>query len=193
MPTGSTTAGYGDNTSNAAPYQVPSSIPVVPGTYITVTNTSGTSSIVPGTVTATGPAGNSSIILHHGAELQLQPRPVGYAYPENGIGDATMPADALMGVFLTANAPNQATAPAAVDWTDAAHANQATYTDLQNQAPFMIGTGQTTGGTTQQFLVPPGATRLFLGVWDGIQYSNNSGTLTGTVSVKQKVMLVQLQ
>jgi hypothetical protein len=32
---------------------------------------------------------------------------------------------------------------------------------------------------------------LFLGVWDGVQYDNNSGSLTGTVTVQHQVMIVQ--
>ena len=96
-------------------------------------------------------------------------------------------------MFVTNTSPDQNPAPAAVDWTDAAHANQASYTDIKTQQPFLIGDGKTTGGTVQTFLVPPGATKLFLGIWDGTQYSNNSGTVTGTLNVQQKVMLVQAQ
>ena len=191
MPPGSTTQGYGDNTSNATPYQV-TSIPVVPGTYITMTNVAGQTSIVPGVVPNSGGAGDTSLVLHHGQNYNSSPNPP-YPNPENGVGDAMMPADALMGVFMTNSAPDLSNPPAAVNWTDAAHANQATYTNLVPQAPFLIGTGQTTGGATQQFLVPPGATQLYLGIWDGVQYSNNSGTLTGTLGVQQKVMLVQEQ
>ncbi|HEY3242752.1 MAG TPA: hypothetical protein VGM03_05305 [Phycisphaerae bacterium] len=41
--------------------------------------------------------------------------------------------------------------------------------------PFFIGDGLTgTGsGAVQQFLVPDGATRLFLGTIDGCEWSNN--------------------
>ncbi len=191
-PSGTTiSGGWGDNTSTATPYGV-SCITVVPGTYITMTNVSGTSSIYPGHVDTTGPDGDTSLILHHGENYDGNPDPP-YPNPEHGVGDAKMPSDALMGLFLTDTAPDQTTAPAAADWTDAAHANQASYTDLQNQAPFLIGNGQTTGGTTQQFLVPPGATRLYLAVWDGVEYNNNSGGLSGTINVKQKVVIVQAQ
>ncbi len=189
MPAGSTTAGYGDNTTNSPSYQVVS-VPVVPGTYVSVSSLTGTSTIVPGYVTPTGPAGNSGILLHHGENYDHNPDP-GYENPENGIGDATMPADAFCGVFLGSNPPTSATAPPAIDWTDSAVSNVSTFNNLLKQQPFLIGNGKTTGGTTKQFLVPPGATRLYLSVWDGVCYNNNSGNISGTISVQQQILLVK--
>jgi hypothetical protein len=56
----------------------------------------------------------------------------------------------------------------------------------------MIGTGSTSGGVTQQFLVPPGATRMYVGIWDGYQYYNNStNPITGTVRASYYVQLVK--
>ncbi len=189
MPAGSTTVGYGDDTTNSAPYQVVS-VPVTPGTYISLTNTSGTTSIVPGTVPQVGPTGDTSNYLHHGENYDHNPDP-GYVNPENGIADATIPADALCGVFLTNNPPTSAAAPAAVDWSTTAQNNQAQYTNIVTQQPFLIGNGKTSGGTVKQFLVPPNATRLYLAIWDGVCYSNNSGSISGTVSVQQSIQLVQ--
>ena len=189
MPAGSTTAGYGDSTSNAGAYQVVS-VPVTPGTYITFTNLSGTTSIVPGYVTPVGPAGNSGDMLHHGENYDHNPDP-GYTNPENGIADATMPADAMCGVFLTNNPPTSSTAPAAVDWTPASQYDKATYTNIVTQQPFLIGSGTTSGGTVKQFLVPPNATQLFLSIWDGVCYNNNSGTMSGTISVQQTILLAK--
>jgi hypothetical protein len=112
--------------------------------------------------------------------------------PENGIADAIMPEDAMMGVFLTNNAPNLTTAPAGqVNWTTSPMANQTAYTNIALQQPFMIGSGKTSGGVVKQFMVPEGATRLFLGVWDGVEYDNNGGTLTGKVNAKAYVQLMQ--
>jgi hypothetical protein len=188
MPS-TTTDSYGANLTNNAATQV-QSIPVVPGTYISFTNLTGSTSVVAGTVTPTGPAGNSNYIVEHGEDYD------GSSYnnpgPENGIANAIMPDDAMMGLFLTNNAPNLTTAPSSVvNWTTSPQANQATYSNLVVQQPFMIGDGQTTSGVTQQFLVPPGATRLFVGIWDGEDYTNNSGSLNGTVNVQNYVQLVQ--
>jgi hypothetical protein len=52
------------------------------------------------------------------------------------------------------------------------------------EQPFFIGdrsTGRGTG-TAQQFIVPAGSTRLFLGVVDGSEWSNNVGSFSVTVS-----------
>lgn len=186
MPAGSSDYG-GDNTTNAPAYQV-GSIPVVPGTWITLTGLSGTTTISPGSVASTGPAGNPSYPVHHGQSWNNVPDNPG---PENGVADAIMDEDVTAGLFLTNSAPNLGTAPAMVDWTQTSQNNQATYTNLKVQAPFMIGTGLTSTGVVKQFMVPPGATRLYLGIWDGYEYYNNSGTLTGTVTAKNYVQLVK--
>jgi len=183
-----TTDVWGANFANNAPYQV-TSIPVTPGTYLTFTNLGGTSSVVPGTVPSTGPGGSSTYIVSHG---QNYDGTMYYPGSENGIADAKMPEDAMEGLFLTNNAPNLTTAPAGqVDWTSAAQSNQATYSNIVVQQPFMIGTGETTGGTVKQFLVPPGATRFYMAIWDGVDYTNNAGSVTGTVTVQTYVQLVQ--
>jgi hypothetical protein len=186
MPAGTTTE-FGDTTYANGATQV-AAIPVVPGTYLTFTNFTGTTSVVPGTVPYVGPKGQNNMAVEHGQDYDGTEMSPG---PENGIADAIMPEDALMGVFLTNNAPDLTTAPATIDWTQAANLNQGTYTTLQVQQPFYIGTGSTTGGVTQSFQVPPGATRFYIGIWDGVDYNNNGGSLSGTVTVKPYVSIVQ--
>jgi hypothetical protein len=53
------------------------------------------------------------------------------------------------------------------------------------QQVFFIGDGLTgTGsGTTQQFVVPPGATRLFLGTMDAYEWNNNAGSFGVTLGL----------
>lgn len=183
-----TTNSWGDNFAMDAPYQVPS-IPVVPGTYITFTNLAGTTSVVPGSVPYSGPGGDTSIAVNHGENWDLSFNNPG---PENGIGDAIMYEDATMGVFLTNNAPNLSTAPSGQpNWTTGTLANKTVYSKIVVQQPFMIGNGQTTSGVVKQFLVPPGATRLYMAIWDGVEYNNNGGSLTGTVTVAPYVELMQ--
>ena len=102
----------------------------------------------------------------------------------NAISGYTGPKGALVGVFLD-NTPTQnvATPPAALNFTN---------TSFTSLSPgigqvFFIGDGLTgTGsGTTQNFIAPAGATRLFLGIADGFnyagqpgQYEDNSGSFT---------------
>ncbi len=96
---------------------------------------------------------------------------------ENGIADTTAPINSLIGVFLSANQPSLTLAPSAfVNFPTAPTISPGL------KQPFFIGDGLTgTGtGTRQQFIVPAGATRLFLGTMDGFTWSNNSGAFTVT-------------
>jgi hypothetical protein len=188
MPS-STTNQFGDTMTAQGPYQM--SIPVVPGTYMTFTNVAGTSTVVDGTEAYQGPNGwttTTADAIEHGESYDGTMESPG---PENGIANAIMPDSSFMGLFLNANAPNAITASSTVvNWTQSSVVNQNTFTNLSIQQPFFIGDG-TNGTTVKTFQVPAGATRLFLGVWDGAEYNNNAGTLTGTVTVNPYVSLVQ--
>ena len=88
--------------------------------------------------------------------------------------------DGLVGVFLDDSVPS-GPAPAALDFGSGL--------DFASLAPgldqiFWIGDGLTGLGTgsVQQFTVPTGATRLFLGTVDGFQWSNNTGAITVTIA-----------
>lgn len=96
----------------------------------------------------------------------------------NGISGATWPINALVGVFLDASQPNLSAAPGALDFTATSFT---TLSPLLKQA-FFIGDGRTgTGsGSVQTFVVPSGATRLFLGTSDGFGWFNNSGSFAVT-------------
>lgn len=186
MPSGTATA-WSDNTANATPYKM-TSVPVTPGTWITIANTSGTSCIVPGQTGDFGAEGESTRMLHHGENYNGDDWNVG---PENGIADAVLPAAALTGVFLTSAAPNTKTAPATVDWSSSATRDQPIYDDIVSQQPFFIGDGKTSDGTVQKFMVPPDATRLYLAIWDGVTQSNNSGSISASIGVRSNIRLVK--
>jgi|GEM_PF-5303519 len=88
-------------------------------------------------------------------------------------GAGSLPVDALVGVFLTDAIPANP-APPVMEYPDGL--------DFEILAPgnnqiFYIGDGLTGNGTgtRQQFVVPSGATRLFLGTTDGFGWYNNSG------------------
>ena len=102
-----------------------------------------------------------------------------------------MPINALLGVFLDANQPSLTAAPATRDYTSSTSRDQSSYTDILLKQPFYIGDGQTSGGATQTFLVPQGATRLYLGTMDGHEWSNNSGSIAATVTANQQIQLVE--
>jgi hypothetical protein len=119
--------------------------------------------------------------------------------PFGGISGMTLfestPADRrvmfLAGVFLT-DAPPAAPAPASLDFSSTAIGRSFTTFSPLLQQTFYIGDGLTGegSGSTQSFLVPDGATRLFLGIVDGSYfvggpdyYDNNAGTFSATFEV----------
>jgi hypothetical protein len=98
----------------------------------------------------------------------------------------------LIGVFLTGAAPNTVTPPSSgLDFSTTASFNQTSYSNLLVQQPFVIGTGSTSGSVVKSFIVPVGATRLFLGLWDDYQNEDNEGSLTVTTTQMPQIYLVQ--
>jgi hypothetical protein len=97
----------------------------------------------------------------------------------------------LAGVFLT-DAKPAAAAPARLDFSSTAIGRSFTELSPLLHQTFYIGDGLTGegSGATQSFLVPDGATRLFLGFVDGSYfvggpdyYDNNVGTFTASFTV----------
>jgi hypothetical protein len=113
------------------------------------------------------------------------PRNEGGSTSVNNIaGYYVMPVDALLGVFLGPGLPTSNPAPDLLNFRDHGVACFGTQvgTHFATLSPdlqqiFFIGDGLTgTGsGTVQTFIAPTGATRLYLGVADGTQWSNNTG------------------
>jgi len=101
---------------------------------------------------------------------------------ENGIAHAVIPINALVGVFLDDSVPSSSAGAPTLDYT-VIGTSFASFAPQLRQV-FYIGDGLTaTGsGAQQRFLVPPGATRLYLGTMDGYEWRNNIGSFTVTVS-----------
>jgi RHS repeat-associated protein len=103
--------------------------------------------------------------------------------PSLGISQFMGPANALIGVFVNASSLN-GPAPAGLDFSSPASQSLTTISPLLNQV-FFIGDGLTgTGsGSVQQFIIPVGATQLYLGSGDsaGANY-NNSGSFKVVVT-----------
>jgi large repetitive protein len=100
-----------------------------------------------------------------------------------GVSGYNGPINALIGVFLDASTPAGA-APPALDFSTPGSLAQPTVAPQLRQV-FFIGDGRTgTGsGTAQQFVVPAGATRLFLASSDGIGANyNNFGSFAVVVT-----------
>ncbi len=101
-----------------------------------------------------------------------------------GIASYAGPVDALVGVFLNGVPP--ATAPVGLDFTSSGLGTSFTTLSPLLAQVFFIGDGLTGNGTgtPQTFVVPAGATALYLGTTDGSGWYNNSGTFAVTVTVK---------
>lgn len=103
--------------------------------------------------------------------------------PALGLSSYSGPANALVGVFLDDSVPF-GPAPASLDFSTPASRSQASLSPQLRQV-FFIGDGLTGAGsgTTQQFIIPAGATRLFLGSTDSAGANfNNTGSFTVAVN-----------
>ena len=123
---------------------------------------------------------------NHGSTLPFFP-PDGedlishYLGAENGIADITAPFVSLIGVFLGPNSPDQDPAPRPLDFRNQADRDYLALAPALKQ-PFFIGDGVTSSGDPQQVLAPAGATRLFLGIMDQYNWSDNEGSFTVQVA-----------
>ncbi|HEY3266592.1 MAG TPA: PEP-CTERM sorting domain-containing protein [Armatimonadota bacterium] len=100
---------------------------------------------------------------------------------QNGISDVTAPLNSLVGVFLDANQPSLSSAPAALDFSAPGGLDFLTLSPGLKQI-FFIGDGVTSANAVQQFVIPTGATRLYLGTMDGYGWDNNEGAFDVTVN-----------
>jgi len=165
MPDG-TTARFGD----VAPDQSPVSVPVTAGQWLIISATGTTDHCDGGGCGLAGPEGDAG------------EGPWSHAFgDENGMSDVTATIDALMGVFLGPGVPDP-TAPSALDFSGPGATDFASLSPELQQV-FFIGDGLRLDGVTPQyFIVPNGATRLFLGTMDGFDWNNNVGRLDVTVN-----------
>ena len=120
---------------------------------------------------ADGPDGGSWYTSHKGGA-------------RNGIANYKVPINALVGVFLSDQAPNTTAAPSAMNFSpDGNVKNGVSYHTLfpQLKQVFFIGNGLDNGGGQQYIDVPYGATRLYLGVADSSKWADNEGAFEALV------------
>lgn len=109
---------------------------------------------------------------------------------EHGKSDLKAPINALVGVFLTDENPAYTPAPKMLDFSTRQSREFTTLAPELKQL-FWIGDGKTGDGVTQQFVVPPGATRLYLATWDFFEWNNNYGWRTIKITRPAQVVTVQ--
>ena len=170
MPPGST-ASLGDVAPAQSPAEV-TGLPFVAGNLLRFAATGSTDHCTGGACGLAGPEGDAI----EGA--------FGHATgAENGIADLAAPIDALVGVFLDASQPDLSAAPGGLDFSTLVSRDFAILSPLLKQ-PFFVGDGLRNNGiSVQGFVVPAGATRLFLGTMDGYGWANNVGSLSVNVEL----------
>jgi hypothetical protein len=102
-----------------------------------------------------------------------------------GVSDVTAPENALVGVFI---GPSQPLPPLPPALNFSGGAGVAVTLQPLLQQPFFIGSGKTSTGQARSFMVPDGATRLFLApmAYSGSKYvTNRSGSFHVTASITQ--------
>lgn len=95
----------------------------------------------------------------------------------NGMSNIRAPINSLIGVFLGPDVPTQGATPDTLDFSRNGLGLDFLNLHPQLKQPFFIGDGLTGRGSgqRQQFFVPEGATRLYLGTMDGYEWLDNAG------------------
>lgn len=168
MPNGTHISGAGQGVY--APQNSPTpvtSVPIIPGSILNFRNTNG--------VTGDTATGKSYGLDGDPSRTQIKQASV------NGINSTTAPLNSLVGIFLDDNAPNTTPAAAALDFSTTASRDFKTLSPNLKQV-FFIGDGLDSSKALQDFVVPTGAKRLYLGVMDENAYWwDNVGSIATTL------------
>jgi chemotaxis receptor (MCP) glutamine deamidase CheD len=113
-----------------------------------------------------------------------------FTSPMNGMSNIKAPINSMMAVFLDDTQPDSTAAPSPLDFSTSANRD---FTSLSPQLKqvFFVGDGRRSTGEAQQFVVPAGATRLFIGNMDGWQWNNNVGGYNATINSTTSVSTVK--
>ncbi len=176
MPAGTKVDAYDDNVIDAvAPTSSPylmSGLPIVPGGSLYFRQTTGQTSYA--NASNYGPDGNNGFIVEQ--------------RKDNGINSTKAPLNSLVGIFLDNNVPTSGSTPAPLDFSSVASRDFTTLSPGLKQV-FFIGDGMNSSSLLQEFVVPAGATRFYLGImdekgwwWDNTGYIETT-TLNDTVQL----------
>jgi Flp pilus assembly protein TadG len=170
-----------DKAPAASPAQL-SNMPLIAGNSLTFDSISGTAGQDPG-LSDYQPDGNLGYVTYN-REYDSVPA------AEHGKSNIRSPINAIIGVFLDDSSPTSGSAPSMLDFSSSASRDFKTLAPKLKQV-FFIGDGLTSSGITQQFVVPDGATRLYIGMMDGYEWNNNYGSRKIRVERPAQVTLVQ--
>lgn len=198
MPNGSTASSpnpsgnldYAGTTSTPKQSPMLTGMSVSGGQVITFNAITGNAANGPGIIDS-GPDGDVSTVGHNNRTTSSSNSQSSTFYNENGIADAKMPINCTCGVFLDNSVPTSSPAPTTnLDFSTAASRDFTTLSPQLKQI-FFIGDGLTSTGKQQQFVVPAGATRLYLATWDFYEWANNSGSRTVVINQAPKINVVK--
>jgi len=178
MPSGSYVDATDGNTQDSvAPAQSPkliSGLTMTAGTKISFRGTTGTTTYAD--AGSYGPDGQLDWIVNQAAC--------------NGINTTYAPIQSVVGIFLNNSSPNTTSQAASLDFSTTSSRNFTTLSPSLKQV-FFIGDGLNDSGQVQEFTVPSGATRLYIGIMDEKGWWwDNSGTITIN-AMDSKVQLVK--
>lgn len=162
----------------ASPVQVPTAIPITPGTAMTFDGING------------GANNDYTFTTRYTADGDTTNLATNTDGNEHGIANMTAPINCLLGVYLNDSVPGSSSPPANLDFSTDSERNFTSLSPQLNQI-FFIGDGRNDAGDVQQFVVPSGATRLFIGTWDDYEWNNNIGSFNLTVHAPGTVSTVQ--
>lgn len=99
----------------------------------------------------------------------------------NGINSTSAPIGSLVGVFLDSSVPSGSSAAASLNFSSSTSRDFSTLSPALKQV-FFIGDGVNSSGKLQAFVVPTGATRLYLGIMDEKGWWwDNTGSLSTSI------------
>lgn len=173
MPTGATAnpvnphsklKGFVPDTVGGDPAKAPSPIqindvPVIPGQALAFDSIDGGADHKPSDIRY-GPDGNPSEMANN--KWAYGRDNGGWGGTEFGKSDIRAPYNAVIGVFLTDAVPQDRDAPPGLDFFSDPKSRDFLSLSPKVAQVFFIGDGKTSDGVPQHFVVPPGATRLFL-------------------------------
>jgi Flp pilus assembly protein TadG len=109
---------------------------------------------------------------------------------EHGKSDIRAPINSLIAVFLDDSNPMGKSAPSRLDFSSEASRDFSVLKPQLRQM-FFVGDGRRDNGEPQQFVIPPGATRLYIGTMDGWEWNNNQGGFAVTVHTRPIISVVR--
>lgn len=108
----------------------------------------------------------------------------------NGLSNTRAPIGAVMAVFMNDDPSNSTAAPSNLDFNSNGQRNYDTLSPGLKQI-FFVGDGKRNNGEVQKIIVPPGATRVFLGMMDAWQWNDNVGNFKFNVYGRKNVTTVK--